>query len=290
MTTHPVINHSRPSGPKRLFVEMPIANQYPADRAMSILLGEAFRAVHKKPLARHPEPDVSIDRFDTTTTFVHVRFYSDPDKIDPHDARALMARALHAAILRHRIPHPVNQLEIIPAFDSAGSGVAQARDALAQVPLFRDVLHASQLDALAAACKSRALPEGTVLIRQGETGTSMFAILEGAARVSISMTDGEVRDVAVLGGGDIVGEMSLMTGAPRAATVTSLTPVHVLEVTKSSIEPLLAAEPGLLESFGNVLAHRQLGLSEVASTPNRKQELERDILAQMRRFFSRAFG
>jgi small-conductance mechanosensitive channel/CRP-like cAMP-binding protein len=289
MTTHPVINHSRPSGPKRLFVEMPVANSYPAERAASVLLGEAFRAARHKPLAHRPEPDVIIDRFDSTSTFLHVRFYSDPDKIDPHDARGLMSKYLHSAMLRHKIPTPVSRIDIGPAHDHVSHMATETRDALSHAAIFKDVLDSEQLDLLAAACKTRHFHPHTVFIHQGQTETSLFVILEGAAQVSIRMPDGEVRDVAVLAGGDVVGEMSLMTGAPRAATVTSLTPVRVLEVTKESIEPLLAEEPELLEAFGNVLATRQLGLSEVFKTVHQKQELERDILSQMRQFFSRAF-
>jgi CRP-like cAMP-binding protein len=115
----------------------------------------------------------------------------------------------------------------------------------------------------------------------------MFLILEGAARVSVHMTNGEVRDVAVLVSGDMVGEMSLMTGAPRTAWVTSLSAMRVLEVTKESIESLLTAEPGLFERFSQVLAARQSGLSELANTANQKLSLQSDILTQMRQFFSR---
>ena len=76
---------------------------------------------------------------------------------------------------------------------------------------------------------------------------------------------------------------------PRAASVICLTAMRVLEVTKASMESLLAAEPGLMERFSRVLAARQSGLSEIASNSGQKQALELDILAQMRRFFSRAF-
>jgi len=288
MTTHPVMNHSRPSGPKRLWIEIPIDNHYPAGRAMSILLGEAYRRVRVKPLAHQPAPDIYIDRFDMTTTYLRLRFYADPDKVDPDDARSLMTEPIHTTLLRHNIPRPVNRVDLNPAAGDAVSDTMLARRALGHAPFFRDVLDGAQLDTLAEICKVRTLGEGAVFIRQGETGTSMFVILEGAARVHISMA-GEERDVAVLAGGDIVGEMSLMTGAPRAATVTSLTEMRMLEVTKDAIEPLLAAQPGLLERFSNVLALRQTGLSEIASTSVKEQELERDLLAQMRRFFSRAF-
>ena len=123
-----------------------------------------------------------------------------------------------------------------------------------------------------------------------DASTSMFVILEGAARVSIAMPDGEEREVAVLAVGDIVGEMSLMTGAPRAASVKGLTAMRVLEVTKEAIETLLAPEPGLMERFSDVLAVRQSGLSEITSTGSHKQALQRDILAQMRRFFAFALA
>ena len=66
--------------------------------------------------------------------------------------------------------------------------------------------------------------------------------------------------------------------------------MRLLEVTNESMELLLAAEPGLLERFSHVLAVRQLTLSEIASTIGQKNKLERDILAQIRKFFSRTFG
>ena len=118
----------------------------------------------------------------------------------------------------------------------------------------------------------------------------MFVLLDGAAHVSIDMPDGVTREVAVLASGDIVGEMSLMTGAPRTTSVTSLTAMRLLEVTNESMELLLAAEPGLLERFSHVLAARQSHLSEIASTMSQKRTSQRDILAQIRKFFSRIFG
>jgi len=184
----------------------------------------------------------------------------------------------------------VQQVELVPAPGNSDSQLAGAREELGYVAIFKDVLDAQQLDALFSACDVRSLPSNTVFIRQGEAGSSMFVILEGAARVSISVAGGEIRDLAVLAGGDIVGEMSLMTGAPRAATVTSLTLVRVLEVTKESIETLLKATPGLLERFSRVLADRQLGLREIAGATHHKQSMEPDILDRMREFFSRTFG
>ena len=290
LTSNPVINHSRPHGPKRLFVEVPIARYFSAERAIGILLAEAYRAVQSKPLSSQRNPEVLIDRFGPYTTFLHVRFYADPEETEPQIARSIMAVALHRALQRHGVPEPVRPMEFVTSRGGLRDAPVEMRDALGQVPIFENILTASQLETLSSSCSVRMIPAGTAFIQQGEVGKSMFVLLDGAARVSIAMPDGEKREVAVLASGDIVGEMSLMTGAPRTASVTSLTAMRLLEVTNESMELLLAAEPGLLERFSHVLAVRQLSLGEIASTMGQKNKLERDILAQIRKFFSRTFG
>jgi len=290
LTANPVMNHSRPRGAKRLFVEIPVAGNFPAERGVAILLAEAFRAVRSKPLSNVREPEVMVDRFDSDAVYYHVRFYANLDEADPQSAKSAMASALLRALQRHRVPSPVTQVELVPPQDVAADATAEARKALGHVSIFENILRPEQLDALVAACEIRTIPSQSALIRQGETGTSMFLILEGAARVSVHMANAEVRDVAVLVSGDIVGEMSLMTGAPRTAWVTSISAMRVLEVTKQSIESLLATEHDLLERFSHVLASRQSSLSEIASTANQKLALQNDILTQMRQFFSRITG
>jgi len=288
LTSSPVMNHSRPLGAKRLFVEVPVANFFPCDRAIAILLAEAYRAVRVKPLSTQRDPDVLIDHFTVDAVVFHVRFYAELDESDPQNAKSVMAQALHRALLRHKVPTPVAQMRLFPHHERVPEE-EEVRTALRHVPIFAKVLDGDQLDTLVRACEEHALPAGSVFIQQGATGSSMFVILEGAARVSIAMPDGEVREVAVLAVGDIVGEISLMTGAPRTASVKSLTAMRVLEVTKEAIEPLLSGQPSLLERFSDVLATRQSGLSEIASSSGQKQALQRDILAQMRRFFAFAF-
>jgi small-conductance mechanosensitive channel/CRP-like cAMP-binding protein len=290
LTANPVMNHSRPRGAKRLFVEVPVAGNFPVERGVAILLAEAFRAVRSKPLSNVREPEVLIDRFDSDAVYFHVRFYANPEETDPQTAKSVMASGLLRALQRHKVPSPVTQVELVSPQEVAADAATDARKALGDVSIFENILRPEQLDGLVAACDTRTLAPQTAFIRQGEKGTSMFLILEGAARVSVGMADGEVRDVAVLVSGDMVGEMSLMTGAPRTASVTSLSAMRVLEVTKESIEGLLAAEPGLFERFSHVLAARQSSLSEIASTANHKLTLQSDILTQMRQFFSRIAG
>ena len=290
VTTNPMLNHSRPPGAKRLSVKVLVDVRFPAERAMSILLGEAFKAVRQSGLARTPEPSVVLTNLGHDAVSYEVRFYANPDEIEPAAAQSKVAELLHAALLHHRLPSPTQQVELTPPPPGEREyGEMEVRDALAGVDLFIDILNEEQIMALANECQVTEFARDETFIRQGETTASMFVILEGAARVSVDTANNEKQDVAVLGAGEVVGEMSLMTGAPRTATVTAITPMRVLEITKPPVEALLKASPDLLERFGRVLAQRQLELAELHHAL-RKEDIEDDLLSRMKAFFSRVFG
>jgi len=289
VTANPVLNHSKPVGPKRVSIELVLDMRFPADRAMSILLGEAFKGVRQPKLLRSPEPSVLITKLGQDAANYEVRFYIDPEEIEPAVAQSLMTEHIHGALLRHRLPSPAAQVELTqPPSGLREYGEEEVRDALSGVELFQDALSDGQIAALGAHCKVMDFARGQTFIRQGETTASMFIILEGAARVSVALPDSQSTDVAVLGAGEVVGEMSLMTGAPRTATVSAITPLRALEITKPPIEGLLKASPELLERFGRVLARRQLELSKLGE--DKEEEFEDDLLSQMRAFFGRVFG
>src|SRR5436309_2099810 len=132
------------------------------------------------------------------------------------------------------------------------------RIVLASIPFFAEVLDGEEIDILGGKVSPRPFPAGTVLIHEDDGGDSMFVIVSGEVDVSIGDSGaGLARVLARLGAGDIVGEMSLMTGARRSATVTAINPVTALEVTKAAIEPILNAAPELVERFAAMLERRQ---------------------------------
>ena len=128
---------------------------------------------------------------------------------------------------------------------SAILGEREIREGLERADLFAHTLSAAQLDVLASRCRAVQFAHGDELIRQGDVASTMFIILEGAACVLMQLAGATDQEVAVLATGDIVGEMSLMTGAPRTATVKALTTMRVLEITKEAVGELLADAPDL---------------------------------------------
>ena len=98
----------------------------------------------------------------------------------------------------------------------------KAGDILAKVPFFADVLDEAQLDALAKSARRVEFDRFSTLMHEGDRDNSLLVIASGTVNVSVA---GRPQTVATLGEGDVVGEMSLLTGAPRSATVTAVRPV-----------------------------------------------------------------
>jgi len=289
VTSNPVLNHSKPAGPKRHVIELQVDIRVPSDRAISILLGEAFKISREKGFAPSPEPSVLLSQLGQDAAFYKVRVYADPDEFEPETAHALIAAAMHRAMLRHGMPAPPYQVEMVPAPEGEGEfGECEVREALHHVSLFSGALNDQQFTTLKNYCSVLDIPKGRTFIRQGDTTASMFVIMEGAARVVVEKADGETQDVAVLAGGEVVGEMSLMTGAPRTATVTAITPMRAIEIAKPAIEDLLKTSPELLQRFSHVLAERQRELAALHNV--RATETEGDLLSKMKKFFARVFA
>lgn len=121
---------------------------------------------------------------------------------------------------------------------------------ISRVPLF-DGCSGRELAQVAAIAQQIDVPEGTVMIREGEPGRDFFALVEG----SVDVRKGK-RRIAALGPGDFVGEIALLTDAPRTATVRATSPVSALRMTRQGFSTLLEASPRMRGKVLKTLADR----------------------------------
>jgi CRP-like cAMP-binding protein len=135
---------------------------------------------------------------------------------------------------------------------------------LKEVPLFAGSLKDDQLQFLASQSRPAFFLAGTRLMTQGELGGAMFVIVSGEVAVTFLSADWRDQTVATLGPKEVVGEMSLYTGDRRTATVSAVTNVDAIEITKASLERVFAKAPELLDTFARVLAKRQAELGAVS--------------------------
>lgn len=153
------------------------------------------------------------------------------------------------------IPFPVREMRqpaAVPQTEAERRAAVRTR--LAAVD-FLAGLSPEELDRLAATATPRVYLPGESVVREGETGAEFFCIERGSASVSV-MADGRAREVATLAEGQYFGEMSLLTGEPRAASVTAASELQVLVIGKPIMQQLLAANPALAERIAQPLAAR----------------------------------
>ena len=130
---------------------------------------------------------------------------------------------------------------------------------LAEIPLFEGCSR-RQLKAVARISEVREVPAGTVLTRKGEDGDEFFLILDGKARAVVTS-----RRRSTLRPDDFFGEMSLLDGGPRSATVVAETDMRLLAIRRQDFSRLLSEVPDLTRSILTVLSRR---LRQAEQTPN----------------------
>ncbi|HHB92704.1 MAG TPA: mechanosensitive ion channel, partial [Thioploca sp.] len=118
---------------------------------------------------------------------------------------------------------------------------------------------------------------GDVIVKQGDQGDSLFIVVEGVVGVQVQTDDGRTKEVARLGAGDFFGEMALLTGESRTATVIALVDTDVFKLTKSDIHPLIAEQPEVKKMVSRVLTQRQM-LTRSQMHVQHNVETERDAV------------
>lgn len=126
---------------------------------------------------------------------------------------------------------------------------------LAEIPLF-EALDRGQRERVAAVSRLIVVPAGESLFRQGDRGDSMFVIIRGAVHVTIADGSAE-RLIDVLGGGDIIGEMALLTGEPRTASALCSTAVTLIRIGRDAFEELMASSADLSQSVWHAFGRRR---------------------------------
>jgi CRP-like cAMP-binding protein len=141
------------------------------------------------------------------------------------------------------------------------TGTAEARaEVLGRLALFQGV-PAAAIGLLAEAAAPFRFAEGETLIRQGDEDNDMFLLVEGAVNVLVTV-DGKELLVAPMQAGDYFGEMSLLTGEPRTATIRAATDGAAYRIRRESIAPLIGSDLELMALLSRNLAERNLRRQE----------------------------
>jgi CRP/FNR family cyclic AMP-dependent transcriptional regulator len=123
-------------------------------------------------------------------------------------------------------------------------------DLIKAVPLFSSASK-QELAEIASIADEIDLPEGKVLIQEGDSGREFFVLVDGTADVERGG-----KKVATIGPGDFFGEISLISKTPRNATITTTSPVEALVITDRAFRTLLDHAPQIQIAVLTALAER----------------------------------
>jgi potassium-dependent mechanosensitive channel len=129
------------------------------------------------------------------------------------------------------------------------------------------------------------IPAGQVITHENDPGDSFYLILSGAIEVVVESID---RQVAIRQAGEFVGEMSLLLGTPRSATLRTIEDTILFVVDRGNLQSLLSQHQGLADQIAEALSQRQEALKSlgVQLTESTKEETPFELIRkQMRAIF-----
>jgi CRP-like cAMP-binding protein len=275
-----IINYSEPAAPTRLEVEVGASYLVPPNQVKAAIL-EAVR--HCSRVLEAPAPDVVLLSFADSAINYKARFWVEDYERD-EAARDQVRTAIYYAFQRHNIdiPWPIQvQYDRPLPVDDPAVRLAQEEQLLSGVDLFAaltsDIRHE-----LAMSAPMVVYGAGEGIVRQGEPGQSMFIVAQGTVSVVL---EPDRREVARIETGGYFGEMSLLTGEPRSATVLAVGDVTVIEINADLFRRLAAIHPQAIEQIGVAAMTRRADLERFKTTAAGAAVVAtNNLLARMKKF------
>jgi CRP-like cAMP-binding protein len=291
----PLRNFTKPSPIARRSVWVVVPRHEAPHRVHQIILESLRDAPGVLP---KPAPSVVTHAFNERGVSYWVRFFISDFE----------ARETTEGVVRDRVWYALRRAGIdlaIPVHDvgvtqddestrarERTEGVARRKAMLRNIDFCR-ALPEEQLDRLAVSARERPYAPGEIVIRAGEVGDELFIVQRGELAVIMGEGTADEIEVARLREGSVFGEMSVMTGARRSATVRTNGSAQLLVVDRAAFKSILDDSPELAERISEILAARQEQLDSASSktaTPvvceTRANERTGLLLGKIKEFFS----
>ena len=277
-----IVNYSAPTLATRITIPMRVTY----DVAPNLVRRAVLEALAADPeVMRVRPPDLLVEKFEDAVIVYHVRAWLTDIQKDS-DLRDRVYTAAYYALKREHVDLPspmplmVHTAHVVDhgAQRAAVAALLDTVDIL--MPLSEDQRHR-----LAALVTDRTYGDGEAIVLEGHEGHSMFIVAGGQVRVLI---EPGAHEIAQLSTGEYFGEMSLLTGTPRAATIRAVGDSRLLEISTETFKWLIGDHPEVLAAISHVVALRHVELArrkDAASVPVEPEEEERSLFARISAFF-----
>jgi small-conductance mechanosensitive channel/CRP-like cAMP-binding protein len=276
-----ITNYSEPTQDTRLEVEVGASYDTPPNEVKAVIA----RALRDEPLlVPEREPEILIADFASSAITYRVRVWTTDFAADMR-VRDRVRSHIYYAFRRHgiSIPYPI-QVHIereppasVPADDHARARLLDGVEILTS-------LTDEQRAQLVAASRALLYEAGQAIVREGDLGASMFVVRRGEASVTLAHTGGEL---ARHREGGFFGEMSLLTGDARSATVTAVTDCELIEIGVEAFRRVVLADAAIVDRVTAAVAKRRAELDQHRATRTSGSavtETPQTLVARVRRF------
>jgi hypothetical protein len=239
---------NREEGPAGINLKVQLDYSLGPERARELLLS----ALRDEPgILTDPAPSVRVDAFQDSGIQYNLRFYLEEYGTNLKARDGILQRVWYSVAREGQsFPYPHREVirkEAAPPFLLSEDAI---REHLRRIDILAP-LGKDALELLARNVRLRVYGRGERIVRQGEEGRSLFIVLKGGLDV---LLDG--KKVGELSGGEFFGEMSLLSGEKRSATVVAAAEVRLLEVSKEALSPVISSYPSILTGLSESLVRR----------------------------------
>jgi small-conductance mechanosensitive channel/CRP-like cAMP-binding protein len=288
LTRETIVNFHYPTPRHALRVTVQVDYGAPPNRVKEVLARAAAQANGVLP---DPAPQAFLKNFGESGIDYEVRFWLDHHAAYNQISDAVRTNIWYALQRAHlKIPFPIRTVQMEPAKpDGERSSADAVRRALRAQELLQG-LDDGEIEGLAETAAAHTYCRGERLIEQGADGASMFLMVRGEASVAATR-DGKAVPVGELHAGDCFGEMSLLTGEKRSATIVATTDCEVVEIGRDVFGRLLKSRPALAGPLSDLMAKRRMKTEGILSdTPSPKavateKEYADGFQARLRQWF-----
>ncbi len=258
-----IFNYSQPTPEYVATMDVGISYDNPPNQVRRILLdvmGQHPQILHER------QSEVYIKTYADSSILYQLRFwvnnYATENRIKSDLQYHIWYRFRREGI---KIPFPTRELiQTQPKVQVTAPSVIE--EILESVDLLSPLDEASR-KTLATRVHTQLFGAQEEIIRQGAAGNSLYVILYGQCRIYVATPEEALKPVAVLKQGDLFGEMSLMTGEDRSATVIAEEETKCLVICKDDVKDILLSKPEIAKDLSQLLAERQAELSRMAKKP-----------------------
>ncbi len=247
-------NYNYPDEPCKTSLNVRIDYAHPPDKVEKILL-DAVLSIYG--ILNEPYPSASFNGFsdwaaDYSVSF-YVSHYAQQSDYKKQVFKRIWIHLQRAGIL------PAVQRQEIHAFkgikERGREAAIKPNTVLQEIEVFQAFSepHKAYLSKI---MRYHCFAAGETIVQQGETGNSLFIIVEGVVSIYIELKNNDSMEVTRLGAGNFFGEIALLTEQERTATVIAMTTTYLFEIVQADILPLMEEEPEVSKRISEVLTQR----------------------------------